>query len=330
MGLREAWLNLYKDREKMRYQAQLEAQNMAYGTPQERLEKAQGLLGSPGWEQSGPLQPGAQREQVGASGLLGSDMGFTDKAKFYLGMLGTGYNPQQAQGLLNQFQQPDKPALQQQFEYYQSLPAQQQEALLDYRRSGAQNINLGGGAGTVLTREQKASMGLPPEGTYVNDKNGIPRQITSAQFTQPQIQAGGFATRMGTASKEITDIYQKYPDFNPAGMIQNLEEMTPVPPALANFFKSEEGQRYRQAQDNWISANLRKESGAAIPEAELENERRKWFPMPGDSLAVREQKARARRDAERSMVKASGGAYQDLEDQADMEELMKLRLEQGR
>ncbi|QJW84369.1 hypothetical protein HK414_13030 [Ramlibacter terrae] len=64
---------------------------------------------------------------------------------------------------------------------------------------------------------------------------------------------------------------------------------------------SDNALRYRQAQDNWITANLRKESGAAIPVPELEAERAKWFPLAGEGDETIRQKAAARVVAEEAM-----------------------------
>jgi hypothetical protein len=68
-------------------------------------------------------------------------------------------------------------------------------------------------------------------------------------------------------------------------------------------------QVYKQAQKNWITANLRKESGAAIPVPEMEAEIVKWFPVMGDKPEVIASKAAAREVAERAMsVQAGPGA----------------------
>ena len=141
MGLRESWLQLYKDREKMRQMGMLEAQTAIYGTPQERQLKAEGLLGSPGWEQSGPMQPGVERGDIGASGLLGSDMGFGDKAKFYIGMLGAGFDPAEAKGAIESGTYGiNAPTLKERFSMEQDLSKQRTAMLKPYmeQRQAAQ------------------------------------------------------------------------------------------------------------------------------------------------------------------------------------------------
>ena len=57
---------------------------------------------------------------------------------------------------------------------------------------------------------------------------------------------------------------------------------------------SAEQQQTEQARRNFVSAVLRKESGAAIGVDEYKNEERKYFPQAGDTDAVIKQKQKAR------------------------------------
>ena len=71
-----------------------------------------------------------------------------------------------------------------------------------------------------------------------------------------------------------------------------------------------EQQQYRQAQENWVRANLRKESGAAIGAEEMDKEIATYFPMPGNDAATIQQKKVARQVTMDSMRKAAGVSYQ--------------------
>ncbi len=65
--------------------------------------------------------------------------------------------------------------------------------------------------------------------------------------------------------------------------------------ALApNIFQTQLGQSYGAAQRAFTEARLRKDSGAAIPEQEFDNDRKTYFAQPGDSATTLEQKRRAR------------------------------------
>ena len=64
-----------------------------------------------------------------------------------------------------------------------------------------------------------------------------------------------------------------------------------------------------QARRNFVTAVLRKESGAAISPSEFENEAKKYFPQPGDTDSVIKQKQNARETAIKALeVQAGPGA----------------------
>jgi hypothetical protein len=79
---------------------------------------------------------------------------------------------------------------------------------------------------------------------------------------------------------------------------------------IGNLVLSSEAQQYQQAARNWILANLRKESGAAIGVQEATEQMRLYFPQPGDSSEVIAQKARAREEVQSGLARAAGSAYQ--------------------
>ncbi|RQS88076.1 hypothetical protein [Burkholderia seminalis] len=74
----------------------------------------------------------------------------------------------------------------------------------------------------------------------------------------------------------------------------------------SNFLNSDKQQSYEQARRNFVSAILRKESGAAISDSEFANEEKKYFPQSWDTPATIEQKARAR-DLAIEALKAQAG-----------------------
>lgn len=76
-----------------------------------------------------------------------------------------------------------------------------------------------------------------------------------------------------------------------------------------NVMQPEVNQQYKAAQRQFTEARLRKDSGAAIPNHEYENDARMYFVQPGDSEAVLQQKAAARAQVIESLRAASGRAY---------------------
>jgi hypothetical protein len=69
---------------------------------------------------------------------------------------------------------------------------------------------------------------------------------------------------------------------------------------------SAEQQQTEQARRNFVSAVLRKESGAAIGVDEYKNEERKYFPQAGDTDAVIKQKQEARKLAIEALKAQAG------------------------
>jgi len=95
--------------------------------------------------------------------------------------------------------------------------------------------------------------------------------------------------------------------YDPANMRDFAASNLPL--AIRATALSEGGQRYLAAKMNFITAVLRKESGAAISDTEFANEDLKYFPQPGESAATIEQKRIARKTAIESMKAQSGGAF---------------------
>lgn len=121
-------------------------------------------------------------------------------------------------------------------------------------------------------------------------------------LTEDQAKSTGFAKRMIEAHK-VTDPL----DFTDASKPSVLELGASRFGATAeNVMRSNERQLYRQAQENWVRANLRKESGAVIGPEEMRKEIENYFPQIGDGPGVIEQKRRAREAATQGMVVNAG------------------------
>lgn len=78
-----------------------------------------------------------------------------------------------------------------------------------------------------------------------------------------------------------------------------------------NFFQTEKGQAFDQAERNFINAVLRRESGAVISPSEFVEARKQYIPQPGDEPTVLKLKAEARKTVKDSFIKAAGKAYSD-------------------
>lgn len=82
-----------------------------------------------------------------------------------------------------------------------------------------------------------------------------------------------------------------------------------APESVVNMGLSENDQQYFNALRQFAAGVLRKETGAAFSNSELLDVQSRFFPMPGDSLVVRQQKARARQQAIESMRAEIPGGF---------------------
>lgn len=121
--------------------------------------------------------------------------------------------------------------------------------------------------------------------------------------TDGQLQAAGFYERMSAAERELEATVNA--GFKPGNM---RDYLTAGQGPLRNWAATDEGQKYRQQQEDWVRSKLRKESGAVIGDDEMEREIKVYFPQPGDSEAVITQKGKSRAIAIDAMKKNAGRA----------------------
>lgn len=136
---------------------------------------------------------------------------------------------------------------------------------------------------------------------------GEPVKGQGAKPTEGQSSAVGFAKRMDSSEDILVGLESQgvYP-----GYASNLAGAVPlVGGQLQRWAQSPQEQQYFQAAQDWISAKLRKESGAAIGVEEMEKDYRTFFPMPGDTAEVIAQKQAARKIVSEGMRTAGGEFY---------------------
>jgi hypothetical protein len=113
---------------------------------------------------------------------------------------------------------------------------------------------------------------------------------------KPLTEAQGNALGFGIRAREADAIYDKL-QASGADVAGGPQRVASSVPFVGNYFTPENLQKANQAKTNFISAVLRKESGAAISAAEFTNEDKKYFPQPGDTPDVIRQKSEARKTA---------------------------------
>jgi len=80
-------------------------------------------------------------------------------------------------------------------------------------------------------------------------------------------------------------------------------------PLIGNYLTDENFQSYDRAKRDFINAQLRRESGAAIGKDEYTSADKQYFPQPGDSTQVLKDKAQARALAIQGMTRSAGPSY---------------------
>ena len=147
--------------------------------------------------------------------------------------------------------------------------------------------------GDVLGREaQKASIAASRAST-ANSYDAIAKRAEESKNTigtlngKPQTQsektAEGYAIRTMEAGAIVEELGGNF-----------IGPQSYAGAYLPNIAKTEDRQKFEQAQRNFINAVLRRESGAVIGPSEFESARLQYFPQPGDSQGVLAQKKQNR------------------------------------
>jgi hypothetical protein len=159
------------------------------------------------------------------------------------------------------------------------------------------------GAGAKLTEDQGKSAGF-----------AFRMEESTKIFNQPVLDKSGQPMIDPKSGKPIT-LEQAYGQPNKYQSIMRAIPSAGLTTGIANLSEDTGRQQYRQAQENWVSANLRPESGAVLGADEIEKEIIKYFPQTSDKPETIAQKARARRDTELALRVRAGPGYKELQKQ---------------
>jgi len=145
------------------------------------------------------------------------------------------------------------------------------------------------------------------------------RRAEGGKPTESEQKAAGFAQRMELSNQLAKDIENKVATqqlagknvgtMYPTARTQALGSVPLIGSYLENVGSSVQQQLYKQAQENWVRANLRKESGAVIGTDEMKDEIKTYFPQPGDRPEKIAQKQLAREVTQNAMKTAAGKSY---------------------
>ena len=125
-------------------------------------------------------------------------------------------------------------------------------------------------------------------------------QAKASKTTVDNAKASGFARRAIDSNKVI-----RKPE-SVAAATSVAQRAAAFIPVIGNFLVDPNFQKFDQAQRDFINAQLRRESGAVISDAEFDNAEKQYFPQPGDRAEVIEQKSRNRQNAIAGLVESAG------------------------
>lgn len=173
-----------------------------------------------------------------------------------------------------------------------------------------------------LEFDRSAPRGIPtqtPDGIMLVDPRGGPSRPAigpdgkplRAMPTEGQSNANLYANRMIEADAQLRPLET---EINLTGLAakqgaEGLPLVGGVAGYAGNAMISGSQQQVDQAQRNFINAVLRRESGAVINPDEFANARKQYFPQPGDSEEVIEQKRKNRETAIAGIRQAAGPAF---------------------
>jgi hypothetical protein len=146
------------------------------------------------------------------------------------------------------------------------------------------------------------------------------KKLEGKKPTESEQKAYGFAQRMELSDQLITNLENKVltegkdaTALYPTATSQAASKVPLIGDYLRTRITSPVQQQYRQAQENWVRANLRKESGAVIGSDEMADEIRTYFPQPGESAEVIQQKQLARQVTQDAMKTSAGAIYRPFD-----------------
>jgi hypothetical protein len=180
------------------------------------------------------------------------------------------------------------------------------------RRTTTSSDATGGGAPAPAAQPTVTG----PDGTQIPIPPGVnPKKfrddVTSAvadaatgKKTEVQGSAEQFANRLELAERNFQGLEGEVKGAS--GVAQTVAGRVPV---VGSFAQTPNFQKMEQAKSQFITALLRKESGAAIGREEFNRYDKEFFPQPGDAPEVVTQKAQARQVAIEAMKKTAGPGY---------------------
>jgi hypothetical protein len=139
------------------------------------------------------------------------------------------------------------------------------------------------------------------------ERAGQPKE--PKDFKDSQIQSATYGKRIAQAEDVFSDLEKAGYDRGNIG--EGTKDILSKIPGMGNF-TSENLKRQKQAERNFVTATLRRESGASISNSEFKTAEEQYFPRAGDSPEVTAQKRANRMQVQEGMKLGAGRAWDQL------------------
>lgn len=213
-------------------------------------------------------------------------------------------DPRTLQPVFQNKKAPDLPSAVREYEYAvsQGYRGSFDEWSKAQKRAGASNTSVSYGAPVAAVDSFGNPVFFQPDkgGGAPAIVPGVAPPKNEKPMTEAQAKAATFKSQMEAAEKELQTV-----PINPSSIASQLDVM--LAGGVTNPFASSNAQRARQAQEQWSESFLRFKTGAAATKDEVLLNVRTFFPQPGDSKAVVEQKGRMRKQAMKDIEFAASG-----------------------
>lgn len=149
-----------------------------------------------------------------------------------------------------------------------------------------------------LFRQQLAMEGVKAQNAVALEK----LKLGDKPANRDQFAAAQFGKRIESANQILDDLYSK--GYNRASRREGIKAALLPDSMHSDFLKRQE-----QAERNFITAQLRRESGSAISHSEFDTGEKQYFPRAGDTPEVLAQKAQNRAQAYAGLKAEAGPAW---------------------
>jgi len=184
-------------------------------------------------------------------------------------------------------------------EYQYAVQNGYKGSYVDYQNEDANRKRVAAGgsqdSNRLLTRDELLSYNKPAGTTFAD----VMGQTPTKALTDVQAKEQAYGTRASEANTYIEKLANSVVGMNP---LSYAAQSAAEPNAIGNAFVSDNVRQVRQAERNFLTAILRRESGAVISPTEFKDGEKQYFPRPGDDEGTLAQKAENRQTAISTML----------------------------